>query len=169
MWEIFQAVIRITVWRRRNKIKGFAFGIRYLHGVMQYNQRLLAMPFAATSCCILKASLSRYRSCFLWNPVSHGSCENIQRDEELSRRSSSLWDPSPGFCRANSSHRLCRMLRSPEWCRAVRDDLLFLLSIIFFCVIAIPLIYAWKNELNWHFITKVIANRLMQRGSKWLF
>ena len=37
---------------------------------------------------------------------SHGSCENIQRDEELSRRSSSLWDPTPGFCRAYSSHRL---------------------------------------------------------------
>ena len=51
------------------------------------------------------------------------SCENIQRDEELSRRSSSLWDPTPGFCRANSSHRLCRMLRSPEWCPTASDSL----------------------------------------------
>jgi len=60
------------------------------------NKVLLAMPYIATSCCILKASLCRDRSCFLLNPVCpatglvgkgcrlcnpdlHGSCENIQR------------------------------------------------------------------------------------------
>jgi len=33
------------------------------------NKVLLAMPYIATSCCILKASLCRDRSCFLLNPV----------------------------------------------------------------------------------------------------
>jgi len=73
---------------------------------------------------------------------SHGSCENIQRDEELSRRSSSCAtgrresnagrkpisvgqrDPTPGFCRANSSHRLRRMLRSPDWYLPSADGLM---------------------------------------------
>jgi len=43
------------------------------------------MPHIATSCCVLKASVYRNRSCILWYPVSHGSCDKIKDAREAGR------------------------------------------------------------------------------------
>ena len=49
----------------------------------EYNIRLLAMPHIATSCCVLKASLCRVRSCILWNSFFAWSHAKDQRGESL--------------------------------------------------------------------------------------
>ncbi len=86
-----------------------------------------------------KSSLSGHRTCsqrltplksgFAWSHAIRSKGTGLQSPAPP------LLKSPPALCRANSSHRLRRMLRSPEWCPTSSDVLMDFFSHYYFAVV----------------------------------
>gem|GEM_PF-2162377 len=91
-----------------------------------YFQRLrLWNLFFARLPCLYKRCFTPFKSGFAWSHTIRSKGTGLQSPAPP------LLKSPPALCRANSSHRLRRMLRSPEWCPPASDVLMFLATIHF--------------------------------------
>ena len=75
------------------------------------------------------------KGCRLWNLFFAWSHALRSKGTGLQSPAPPLLKSPPALCRANSSHRLRRMLRSPEWCPTSSDVLMDFFSHYYFAVV----------------------------------
>jgi len=115
----FQCIKNLLFPRVRRTLKDFVFGICVLRGVMQYTKGAphLLNPFVHFFCVAQKKWTLSER-------CSIRGRSDLRTSVYVRKRA-----PLRGACRANSSHRLCRMLRSPVASRFLQTSCLRLMRL----------------------------------------